>query len=200
MYPNYGASEAVLASENLHFGQGACDAEATNACTHTFIRNAVGAMDFGGSTLNKRYSADNQHGTFRRTSDVYALATAVLFQSSVQHFALAPNNLDDAPAWAIDFMKRVPTTWDEVKFIDGYPGRYAILARRSGDRWLVAGINASEQPLKTTITLPMFDKSAPLTVYADDATLNGSVKTVKQNKRQQLTVTIPQNGGVVVTQ
>ena len=200
MYPNYVASEAVLASENLHFGQGACDAEARNACTHTFIRNAVGAMDFGGSTLNKRYSADNQHGTFRRTSDVYALATAVLFQSSVQHFALAPNNLDDAPAWAIDFMKRVPTTWDEVKFIDGYPGRYAILARRSGDRWLVAGINASEQPLKTTITLPMFDKSAPLTVYADDATLNGSIKTVKQNKRQQLTVTIPQNGGVVVTQ
>ena len=199
MYPNYVASEAVLASENLHFGQGACDAEARNGCTHTFIRNVVGAMDFGGSTLNKRYSADNQHGTFRRTSDVYALATAVLFQSSVQHFAMAPNNLDDAPAWAIDFMKRVPTTWDEVKFIDGYPGRYAILARRSGDRWMVAGINADAQPLKATVTLPMFDKRQALTVYSDDAQLNGSVNTVKLSKRQQLTVTIPQNGGVVIT-
>lgn len=198
MYPNYVASEAVLASENLHFGQGACDAEARNGCTHPFIRNVVGSMDFGGSTLNKRYSADNQHGTTRRTSDVYALATAVLFQSSVQHFALAPNNLTDAPAWAIDFMKQVPTTWDEVRYIDGYPGKYVVLARRAGDRWYVAGINADEQPLKKTVTLSMFDKGQQLTVYSDNPQLEGSVKTVKQNKKQQVTITIPQNGGVVI--
>ena len=148
MYPNFVAAEAVLASENLHFGQGACDAEAFNACLHPFIRNAVGSMDFGGSALNKRYSADNQHGTVRRTSDVFAMATAVLFQSSVQHFALAPNNLEDAPAWAIQFMKDVPTTWDETKFIDGYPGKYVILARRSGDKWYVAGVTADKTALK----------------------------------------------------
>ena len=198
MYPNYVASEAVLASENLHFGQGACDAEAFNGCIHPFIRNTVGSMDFGGSTLNKFYNADNQHGTVRRTSDVYALATAVLFQSSVQHFAMAPNNLTDAPAWAVDFMKAVPTTWDEVKFIDGYPGKYVILARRCGDKWFVVGINADKQPLKTTITLPMFQKDTQLTVYSDDAQLQGAVKQVKQNKKQQLTVVIPTNGGLVI--
>ena len=198
MYPNYVASEAVLASENLHFGQGSCDAEAQNGCIHPFIRNTVGSMDFGGSTLNKYYNADNQHGTHRVTSDVYALAAAVLFQSSVQHFAMAPNNLTDAPAWAIDFMKKVPTTWDEVKFIDGYPGKYVILARRSGDKWFVVGANAEKQPLKKTITLPMFDKGAELKVYSDDAQLTGSVKTVKQNKKQQLAVTIPCNGGLVI--
>ena len=198
MYPNYVASEAVLASENLHFGQGACDAEAFNGCIHPFIRNTVGSMDFGGSTLNKFYNADNQHGTVRRTSDVYALATAVLFQSSVQHFAMAPNNLTDAPAWAVDFMKAVPTTWDEVKFIDGYPGKYVILARRCGDKWFVVGINADKQPLKTTVTLPMFQKDTQLTVYSDDAQLQGTVKQVKQNKKQQLTVVIPTNGGLVI--
>ena len=200
MYPNYVASEAVLASENLHFGQGACDAEARNACIHPFIRNTVGSMDFGGSTLNKYYNADNQHGTKRRTSDVFALATAVLFQSSVQHFALAPNNLTDAPSWAIDFMKQVPTTWDEVKFIDGYPGKYVILARRSGSKWFVVGINAEAQPFKKTISLPMFEPGTPLQFYSDDAQLNGSVRTVRQNKKQQITVTIPQNGGIVITQ
>ena len=199
MYPNYAASEAVLASENLHFGQGACDAEARNATIHAFVRNTVGSMDFGGSALNKRYSADNQHGTVRKTSDVYALATAVLFQSAVQHFALAPNNLNDAPAWAIEFMKAVPTTWDEVKLIDGYPGKYVIMARRSGNKWFVTGINAETQPLKKTITLPMFEKGTALTVYSDDAQLNGSVNQVKQNKKQQLTVTIPCNGGLVIT-
>ena len=198
MYPNYVASEAVLASENLHFGQGSCDAEARNGCTHTFIRNTVGSMDFGGSTLNKRYSADNQHGTVRKTSDVYALATAVLFQSSVQHFAMAPNNLEDAPAWAIDFMKHVPTTWDEVCFLDGYPGKYAVFARRCGDKWYIAGINAEATPLKTTLTLPMFDAKLPVTVYSDDDSLNGSVTTQKLNKKQQIAITIPQNGGIVI--
>ena len=197
MYPNYVASEAVLASENLHFGQGACDAEATNACTHTFIRNVVGSMDFGGSTLNKHYNADNQHGTTRRTSDVFALATAVLFQSSVQHFAMAPNNLTDAPAWAVQFMKDVPTTWDEVKFIDGYPGKYAIIARRAGQKWYVAGISAQKEPVKIKLDLsPFFAKGTTVTAYTDDTALNGSCKPLKLGKKP-VDVVIPENGAVL---
>ena len=168
MYPNYVASEAVLASENLHFGQGACDAEAFNACIHPFIRNTVGSMDFGGSTLNKHYNKDNQHGTTRKTSDVFALATAVLFQSSVQHFAMAPNNLEDAPAWAVDFMKQVPTNWDETRFIDGYPGKYCIMARRAGTKWFVVGITSDGTPLQKKIdTKAFFPKGTMPTVYTD---------------------------------
>ena len=196
MYPNYVASEAVLASENLHFGQGACDAEARNAATHPFIRNAVGSMDFGGSALNKRYNADNNSGTRRITSDVFALATAVLFQSSVQHFALAPNNLTDAPAWAIEFLKQVPTTWDETRFIDGYPGRFAILARRCGDKWYVVGVNAGETTVNTTLSLPMFTKGTSLTVYSDDQQLTGKKETISYKKGVK--VSIPTNGGFVV--
>ena len=168
MYPNYVASEAALASENLHFGQGACDAEAFNACIHPFIRNTVGSMDFGGSTLNKHYNKDNQHGTTRKTSDVFALATAVLFQSSVQHFAMAPNNLEDAPAWAVDFMKQVPTNWDETRFIDGYPGKYCIMARRAGTKWFVVGITSDGTPLQKKIdTKAFFPKGTKPTVYTD---------------------------------
>ena len=168
MYPNYVASEAVLASENLHFGQGACDAEAQNACIHPFIRNTVGSMDFGGSTLNKHYNKDNQHGTTRKTSDVFALATAVLFQSSVQHFAMAPNNMEDAPAWAVDFMKQVPTNWDETRFIDGYPGKYCIMARRAGTKWYVVGITSDGTPLQKKIdTKTFFPKGSKPTVYTD---------------------------------
>ena len=73
------------------------------------------------------------------------------------------------------------------------------MARRSGNKWFVTGINAETQPLKKTITLPMFEKGTALTVYSDDAQLNGSVNQVKQNKKQQLTVTIPCNGGLVIT-
>ena len=201
MYPNYAASEAVLASENLHFSQGSCDAEAFNACLHPFIRNTVGSMDFGGSALNKYYNAKNEPGGTRRvTSDVYALATAVLFQSAVQHFALAPNNLTDAPAWAIDFMKQVPSTWDEVRFIDGYPGKYVILARRHADKWYIAGVNAQKETLKLKIKLPMFTAGEELQCYSDDKKLEGSVKSFKLNKKQEVEITMPQNGGLVITE
>lgn len=217
MYPNYVASEAVLASENLHFSQGMCDAEATNASIHPFVRNAVGSMDFGGSALNKYYSSDNSaKGSQRKTSDVFALATAVLFQSPVQHFALAPNNLYDAPEWAIEFMKSVPTTWEDIKFIEGYPGKYIILARKSGDKWYIAGINAGET-INTSISLPegMIDPAVykmknkekaetDLLLYSDeqitpgDLLPQGSVSSLKLNKEGKVTISIPTNGAFVI--
>ena len=201
MYPNFASSEAVLASENLHFSQGSCDHEAFNATLHPFIRNTVGSMDFGGSALNKYYNADNApRGSRRVTSDVYALATAVLFQSPVQHFALAPNNLTDSPSWAIDFMKEVPTTWDEVRFIDGYPGKYVILARRHGDKWYIAGVNAQKETLKLKINLPMFSNGEKVRLYGDDKALQGSVKQIEIGKKQELQLAIPCNGGILITQ
>lgn len=201
MYPNFASSEAVLASENLHFSQGSCDHEAFNATLHPFIRNTVGSMDFGGSALNKYYNADNApRGSRRMTSDVYALATAVLFQSPVQHFALAPNNLTDAPSWAIDFMKEVPTTWDEVRFIDGYPGKYVILARRHGDQWYIAGVNAQKETLKLKVNLPMFSNGEKVRLFSDDKALQGGVKQIEIGKKQELQLAIPCNGGVLITQ
>lgn len=201
MYPNFASSEAVLASENLHFSQGSCDNEAFNATLHPFIRNTVGSMDFGGSALNKYYNADNApRGSRRVTSDVYALATAVLFQSPVQHFALAPNNLTDAPSWAIDFMKEVPTTWDEVRFIDGYPGKYVILARRHGDKWYIAGVNAQKETLKLKVNLPMFSNGEKVRLFSDDKALQGGVKQIEIGKKQELQLAIPCNGGVLITQ
>ncbi len=200
MYPNYAASEAILASENLHFTQQSCDNEAFNACLHPFIRNTIGSMDFGGSALNKFYNATNtpNRGSKRLTSDVFALATAVMFQSAVQHFALAPNNLTDAPEWAISFMKEVPTTWDEVRFIDGYPGKYVVIARRHGDSWYVAGVNAQKETLKIKVTLSMFHGVKEVRLYSDDEQLNGKLTSVKVGKKQEFELTIPSYGGVVI--
>lgn len=199
MYPNFASSEAVLASENLHFSQGSCDHEAFNATLHPFIRNTVGSMDFGGSALNKYYNADNApRGSRRVTSDVYALATAVLFQSPVQHFALAPNNLTDSPSWAIDFMKEVPTTWDEVRFIDGYPGKYVILARRHGDKWYIAGVNAQKETLKLKVNLPMFSNGEKVRLFSDDKVLQGGVKQIGIGKKQELQLSIPCNSGILI--
>lgn len=201
MFPNFASSEAVLASEMLHFSQDMCNREAFNACMHPFIRNTVGSMDFGGSALNKFYNANNtpNRGSKRLTSDVFALATAVLFQSAVQHFALAPNNLTDAPDWAIGFMKEVPSIWDETWFIDGYPGKYVILARRHSDKWYIAGINAQKETLKLKIKLPMIQGGEKLKLYSDDLQLNGNISTVELSKNQELDLTIPTNGGILIS-
>lgn len=204
IYPSYAASEAVRASENLHFSSGECEREAMDATFLPFLRNTVGNMDFGGSTLNWYYNPLNSKemwGGHRVTSDVFALATAVLFQSPVQHFAMAPNNLTDAPQWAVDFMKTVPTTWEDVRFIDGYPGKYIVLARKSQEgKWYVTAVNGQKEALKVNIPLDMFNVGQTVTMYSDNAKLQGSKKDLKVSKKQMVSVTIPVNGACLINE
>ena len=198
MYPNYVGSEAVLASENLIFSQHANDNEAFNACLHPFIRNTVGCMEFGGTLLNKRLNRTNDGGCVRKTTDVFQIATAVLFQNPVQNFAIAPNNLTDAPEEIINFMKDVPTTWDETAFIDGYPGKYCVLARRHGDKWYIAGINATKEPLKLKLDLNMINKGDKATIYYDDSKRRATMKHIDIKNPNNTPVTIQPEGGFVL--
>ena len=198
MYPNYAGSEAVLASENLIFGQNHCDIEAKNATLHPICRNTVGCMEFGGSFQNKYMNRNNEtgRGTIRRTTSTFSLATSILYQNPIQNFALAPNNLEDAPKVSMDFMRNVPTTWDEVRFIDGYPGRYMILARRHGDTWYIAGVSAQEQTLKLQLDLSWLPTSADLTLYnGGDAPV---AKTIKTDKKGLVNIMLNNNDGFVI--
>lgn len=197
MYPNYVGSEAVLASENLVFSQHFCDNEAFNATLHPFIRNAVGCMEFGGVFLNKRLNRSNDGGTIRRTTDIFQLATAVLFQNPIQNFALAPNNLTDAPQICLDFMKQVPTTWDETRFIDGYPGRYIVLARRHGNTWYIAAVNATAEPLKLKLDLPVL-AGQEVSLYSDDKKMQPQLKLQKIKTDGSLQLTVQPQGGAVI--
>jgi len=197
MYPNFVGSEAVLASENLIFTQHANDTEAFNATLHPFIRNAVAAMDFGPVLLNKRHNRENNGGTIRKTTETFQLATAILFQTPVQNFGLTPNNLEDMPAHVIDFMKQVPTTWDETTFIEGYPGKYVILARRKGDTWYVAGINAEGKEKTVSVNLPML--SADLVQLIDDTkTRQSQQKQIRLSKAKTVRLTLQPDGAVVL--
>lgn len=199
MYPNYVGSEAVLASENLVFSQHFCDNEAFNATLHPFIRNAVGCMEFGGVFLNKRLNRSNDGGTIRRTTDIFQLATAVLFQNPIQNFALAPNNLTDAPQICLDFMKQVPTTWDETRFIDGYPGRYIVLARRHGNTWYIAAVNVTAEPLKLKLDLPVL-AGQEVSLYSDDKKMQPQLKLQKIKTDGSLQLTVQPQGGAVIVE
>lgn len=196
MYPNYVGSEAVIASEMLIFSGQVRQDEAFYASLHPFIRNAVGSMEFGGVLLNKFLTRDNKERNKRLTTDAFQLATAVLFQNPVQPFALTPNNLTDAPPFAIDFMKAVPTTWDETVFLEGYPGKYVMLARRHQDQWYITGVNAEDKALKLTLDLPMLSgKKVHVIEDRSDSTTGMRETSIKDGK---LDVSIRPNGGVVI--
>jgi Glycoside hydrolase 97/Glycosyl-hydrolase 97 N-terminal/Glycosyl-hydrolase 97 C-terminal, oligomerisation len=199
MYPNYVASEAVLASENLYFTQHANDEEAYNACLHPFIRNAVGAMEFGPVLLNKYHNRNNDGGSVRKTSETFQLATAVLFQSAIQNFGIAPNNLKDCGSDVIDFMKQVPTTWDDVRFIDGYPGKYCVLARRHGDKWYVVAMNAEKETKKVKVKLP-FLTGKTVSWYEDKEDATTRLKKVNINRQGEVNLTIKTGGAVVIVE
>ena len=95
-------------------------------------------------------------------------------------------------------MKKVPTLWDEVKYIDGYPGKYVIMARRYGDTWYVVGINAEKETLKVDVELPMFAQGDVVKLYSDDKDLNGSLQDLKIRKGSKVQIEIPCNGGIVL--
>jgi len=207
MYPNYVGSEAVLASENIYFSQHYCDHEAENTATHPFIRNTIGCMEFGGSFMNKILGKDNKKGNIRRTTDTHELAQAVLFQNPIQNFAITPENLGmggttstPAAKSSMDFLRDVPTEWDEVQFIDGYPGKYCILARRHGDTWYVAGNNATGKNLELVLNLPMLDDKKEAAVYTDNIKNGNPIIKHQKIKPSKFKVAMPNNGGFVIVQ
>ncbi len=202
MYPNYVGSEAVRASENLVFSQYECDIEAVNATLHPFIRNSVGCMEFGGTFLNKRLNRANGQpdargrigGTERKTSDAFQLATAVLFQNPIQNFALTPNNLEDAPAAAIEFMREVPTTWDETRYIAGTPSEDAVIARRYGSTWYVGAVNAVDETLELDVNgiVAALGGSSAEAIYTDEGQL------VTAEGRFKKPIKVARNDGAVL--
>lgn len=199
MYPNFVGAEAVLASENMIFEQEFCDVEALQSTLHPFIRNSAAIMEYGGTFLNKRMNKGNDGGNIRKTTDAFQLATAVLFQNPVQNFALAPNNLTDAPEIAIEFMKDVPTTWEDIKFIEGYPGKYVVLARQHEGKWWIAGISNLEKPVELELNLPMLNKDSVVEIINDDKNGEPQKSQLKIKNPEKVKVKLNPLSGFVIT-
>lgn len=203
MYPNYVASEALLASENVRFSEYHAKQEGFQLTMHPFCRNALGTADWGGVMMNRYMSQDNKTGHPRYTTDIFEIASAIVIQTSVNCVAMCPNNLDEMPQFELDFLKRLPTTWDETRFVDGYPTKYAVLARRTGDKWYVAGLNGTNEPMTLTLSLPMF-AGKTVSLYTDNPRKKGEIvptsvlKTLKVGKDGTAKVTIQGMGGIII--
>ncbi len=203
MYPNYVASEAALASENVNFSEYHAKQEGFELCMHPFARNAVGSFDWGGIIMNHHISRDNKSRHRRYTTDIFEMASGIVLQTSVNCVAIYPNNLQDVPQFELDFLKQLPTTWDETRFLDGYPTKYVVLARRTGDKWYVAGMNGTQQAKTLQLSLPMF-AGHTVQCYIDQPSKNGApctsvLKALKVDKKGITKVTLQPMGGIIIT-
>ena len=197
MYPNYVASEAVLASENVFFNEGAAIKQPFDLTLHPFCRNATASMDWGGIIMNKYLSKDNKSRHSRKTTDIFEMASGIIMQTSVQCVAMQPNNLGELPQFEMDFLKQLPTTWNETRFIDGYPGKYVVLARQTTNgQWYIAGLNALKEPLTLSLDVKAFGPLSHL--YLDNKQGEPSLTTLKPDKKGFVKVTLQPNGGLII--
>jgi alpha-glucosidase len=95
----------------------------------------------------------------RKTTPAFELALSVLFLSGIQHYAQAPEGMMRVTNDVKAFLRKLPDNWDDLKFLEGYPGKYAVIARRSGNRWFIAGINGDKYEKKIHLDLTSFKKS-----------------------------------------
>ena len=161
-YPNLLSTEGVYGAEWYNNVPTFTDKAASHNATLPFTRNVIGPMDYTPCAFS-----DSQHPHI--TSHAHELALTVLFESGLQHLADRPESFLSQPAEIRQFLSTLPAAWDDTRFVCGYPGEYAVLARRCGDTWYLAGINGTDKP--KTIQLPDGEwnkrKKGNVTVYAD---------------------------------
>lgn len=203
MYPNYVASEACLASENVFFSDYHAKQEGFEMTMHPFARNAVASFDWGGVIMNRYMSPDNKSRHQRFTSDIFEMATAITNQTSINCVEVTPNGIETLKDFELDWLRQIPTTWDETRFIDGYPTKYAVIARRTGEKWYVGGINGTDKPITLTLNLSMlagkkvklyFDKKkAKKALWPEPA-----MKEINISKNGMTKITIQPMGGIII--
>jgi alpha-glucosidase len=154
-YPNLITIEAIKGFEFVTFSQRDADTEPNHGAMLPFTRNAVDPMDFTPMNLYKIETSRVQ----RKTTSAFELATSVLFLSGIQHFAESPAGMQHVPEYVQNFLRQLPVRWDDVKFIDGYPGKYVLLARKAGNKWYVACINGENAERTIDLNISAFKKN-----------------------------------------
>ncbi|MEO7998273.1 MAG: glycoside hydrolase family 97 catalytic domain-containing protein [Gemmatimonadaceae bacterium] len=193
-YPNLMTMEAIKGLEFVTFGQGDADAEPSHAAMLPFTRNVFDPMDFTPMVLDRINRIE------RRTTSAFELALSVLFTSGIQHYAEIPEGMAKAPGYVREFLRGVPSIWDDVRLLDGDPGHFAVIARRSGNQWYIAGINADSAARTLTINLRDIPGNRG-TLITDGAAGNLSFRadTVRVLKTRTLVVPMLSRGGFVLT-
>jgi len=189
-YPNLMTMESIKGFEFTTFTQADQDAVAQHVATALFTRNLFDPMDFTPMVFGDIPNIK------RVTENSFELAEAVLMLSGIQHFAEIPQGMATAPDYVKEVLRHLPRQWDQVKFIDGLPGKYLVLARKAGEVWYIAGINA-EKGLKTlTLDLSFVGDKQGLLIQSGDTARSFSQQQIDSKTMQ--TVSLRPSAGFVL--
>jgi len=190
-YPNLVTMEAVRGEEFVTFNQEDADRQSAHCTFLPFTRNLFDPMD---------YTPVNFSGiptwVERRTTKGFEAALGVIFTSGIQHIAESPEGMARQPVYIKHYMRELPDTWDDTRFIDGYPGKYVILARQKDDTWYIAGINGEEKTRTANLKLP-FLKEAKGVLITDSSQTKYSTKR-DMNFSKPVSVKMYPHGGFVI--
>lgn len=163
-YPNLMTYEGVRGAEWYNNGPQFTTTAPEHNTILPFTRNVVGAMDYTPVTFtNSQFPHITSYG--------HELALSVLFESGMQHMADRPEGYYNLPDAARSFLKDVPNTWDNIKLLEGNPGKDVIIARQKNADWYIGGINAEHREKKKELSFSFLPdgKKYKLILIADGA-------------------------------
>ena len=205
-YPNIVNFEGVKGLENSKWeprvGDGPLHDQPRYDVTAPYLRMLVGPMDYTPGAMSNATRAEffgnNDHPMSQGTR-AHQVAMYTIFDAPLQMLADSPTKYErEQPT--TDFIRQIPTVFDETIALDGVLGEYIVLAKRKGTTWYLAAMT-NWQPRDLTLTLNMLSAgSHKATLFADgvnadrDATdYRKPQQTVSQG--QQLTIHLAPGGG-----
>ncbi len=189
-FPNLVTMEAVKGMEYCTFEQKNADLQPQHCTILPFTRNVIGSMDFTPMAFNPGIRAVNL-----KTTLAFELALSVVFESAVQHFTLSPDEYQLMPDYVVRYLQDVPTTWDQTVLVDGYPGQFAVFARRKADKWYVAGINGTNIAKTLTLDLSFIPAQTGAVLITDGADRTFNKTELKAGTFSKLDIELKPNGG-----
>lgn len=161
-YPHLMTYEAVRGAEWYNNGPEFTTSAPEHNAILPFTRNIVGAMDYTPVTFtNSQFPHITSYG--------HEMALSVLFESGLQHLADRPEGYYSLPDAAKQFLRNVPVAWNDLKLIDGFPGKDVTLARKRERSWYIGGINAEGREKRKNVKLNFLEKGVKyrLTLITD---------------------------------
>lgn len=191
-YPNLLSTEGVYGAEWYNNVPTFTNRAAAHNATLPYTRNVVGSMDYTPCAFS-----DSQHPHI--TSHAHELALTALFESGLQHLADRPESFLAQPQEVKNYLGELPAAWDETIFLGGYPAESAIIARKSGTTWYIAGINGTDQEQTLTFsTKRLKGLGKYVTQFRDSGDKNAPWDITRSNSVETVQKCQPRGGFVIV--
>lgn len=196
-YPNYMTQEGVMGAE---YNKWSKRVTAKHNVMLAFTRGLLGPMDYTpGGFRNASPAAFRVRNDlpFVQTTRAHGLAQYVVYISPLGSVADSPDTYAASPA-GFEFIKEVPASWDETRYLAGEVGEYIAVARRKGKNWYIGAMNADTA---RTVRLPLSflaGKRAQATIWTDGAAADAVVKTERSvGANDTLDLNLAATGGAV---